>query len=134
MTDRIKLTEDDFTEFDLGGETYWQLDCTKERKQQILDDQEKAELYNHLYLHGASHKKLMEKLEQENKQLKEDIHLLLSDIKRLNPKMWKMLRLAEKSQQKLEKIKEYAESHSLGLNNFDVNKLKEILDSQESNH
>ena len=38
----MKLTEDDFQEFDLGGETYYKLDCKKELKQQILEDHEKA--------------------------------------------------------------------------------------------
>ena len=52
----MKITEADFTEFKLGGKTYWKIDCTNEQVKQIIDNEEKAEKFNNL-------KETLEKIE-----------------------------------------------------------------------
>ena len=77
MADKIKITSNDFTEFDLGGETYWKLvDCTNEKKQQIISDNEKSQKYDDLM--NANHEQIKENISlteiyQENKKLKEKL-------------------------------------------------------------
>lgn len=45
----MKLTKDDFTSFDLGGEEYFQWSGKKEERDQILKNHEDAEKWNEMF-------------------------------------------------------------------------------------
>ncbi len=127
MTKRIKLTEDIF--YDSGdGEFLLELMLTKEQKQGMLEDQEKAKKWDnqkHLILSREefdNHSKLI----QENKQLEVLVEShrntgVIIETERHN--LWK----------KLEKIKEWANVNQAksGWNEEDiVSKIKEILEEK----
>jgi len=142
MDERIKLTEDDIGVFDRihlvidvkGVEEFEQL------KQQILDDQEKAEQRDKVVaklaelettfpevlekakkLDSYHYEKQVDKLQVENKQLKQDLRHSMNQTER-------SLSLAEKREKIVEKIKEAWKNREFSSEGDDFgDELTEIL-------
>jgi len=115
----IKLTEDDFTTFDLDGEEYYQWSGSKEKMKQILENTVKA------YDYSRVEAKYLELL-LENKLLKEEQKTAFQEYQ-----LWRDE--CDRLKQKLEKIKEFQDDLECGNNHSDEYPefIKELLDSQE---
>lgn len=70
----MKLTEKDFVEFELDNKIYWKLDCTNEMVQQILQNQDKAEICSNEECDGVlKWSTRFRESQQDNNQLKEEL-------------------------------------------------------------
>lgn len=143
LPDRIKLTEEDFDEW-VGCDKSLQytIHVTELGKQLILENQEKAEKWDkHLKMMVNAEncvEQIMEdntKLEQQNKQLKEDnqdtCSLLMKENFGKTPKACLDLLLhefkrAKEKVEKIEKIIKFAESHHDNVNIFQIKEILEI--------
>jgi len=88
-----KLTEDDFTTFDLDGEEYYQWSGSKEKMKQILDSQNNE-------------------LEQENKQLKEELDAMIKHKIMFEHSFSEVNHKVNILKQKLEQIKKLYLKHN----------------------
>jgi len=132
----MKLTEEDFTTFDLDGEEYYQWSGSKEKMKQILENQENSDtIYREYYqkLHLTLQKN--KELEQENKLLKEELsgctkfaEGAIDGYDEVKSERDFFKNDCENLKQKLEKIKEFVDLHPRTLT---ATGLKELLDSQE---